>query len=195
MATIPCSFAVKRTNLNIPLAYIHTMVYQYWDFIRAWSLIIGFIALLAAGSYFFWQSSRKSGYLNAVQDRVDEFETALSDAAWKVVLYLAMIPFMILVVIGGSTLVAINPMWGAPLIIMIISMSLLSLVYIVALPLFKLCWSVMVLGAIAINCYYRDNDPLWYYEPKYAGLDVVRPDKTHFAWMLEEPEPKKVDEL
>jgi hypothetical protein len=165
------------------------------EFVRVSCVWIGLFALLGMGSYFLWQISRKSGELNSVQEHMTEFEEALSDAAWKTVLYLALFPFMLLVVIGGSTLVATNSAWIAPMIIMIISMSLFSLLYIVVFPLARLCFAVMVLGAIAINCYYRDNEPLWYYEPKYAGLDAVRPEKTHFAWMLEEPDMKKVDEL
>jgi hypothetical protein len=129
-------------------------------------LILGVLVMIFCVAYAVWKKDRKERYLTDYKTIVDNHDDAVKTAAWRLLVYLATLPLIILLYIGAVTMVSIKPTWNFSLTLALIVVNLIYMVWIVALPLWNLCVTTVYLWAAEINVYVKEEYPLEYYEPK-----------------------------
>jgi hypothetical protein len=129
-------------------------------------LILEVLFVIFCATYIIWKKDRKSRYLTDYKTIVEEHDAAVRMAAWRLLIYLATLPVIVLLYIGAVSLVSVKPTWNFSLSLTIVAVNLIYMVWIVALPLWNLCVTTVHLWAAEINVYVRDTYPLEYYGPK-----------------------------
>lgn len=148
--------------------------------------IVFFGCFILAGSFAVWKVYRRTGELDYIDDHINKFDRHLKMAMKSVIVYLCMLPIFCLVILGGVYLVDKNPNWYIPIVLINMFFSLLSLVFIVILPLLRVLYSMCFVGAIVINKYVEMEEPLRYHESKVCeGRRREEPSK--YDYMLAEP--------
>lgn len=128
------------------------------------------IIFLLVTSYILWIKERKSGELTDYKTIFAEHDDAVRTAAYRLLIYLASLPVIVLLYIGAAKLVAVKPTWNLSLSLTLIAINLIYTVWIVAIPLWNLCVTTAYLWAAEINVYMQKEYPLEYYKSKPGHL-------------------------
>jgi hypothetical protein len=140
------------------------------DFYTNVCLIVFTFLFVLVFSYLVWMRERKSIWITDYEKIVKKHNAALTSAAWRVIIYLASCPLLIMLYIGAITLVSVKHTWNFSLSLTLVVVNLSYLIWVVALPLWNLLSTTVRLGAAEINISVKDGYPLEYYESKPGHL-------------------------